>query len=60
MVQVVDEGFDRFFYVAVVDEIALVWINLAGDHDFDTEGVSVDSAAFVPLGKGRQPMGRVK
>lgn len=57
VVELFDEGFDGFFDVAVVDEVAFGGIDGAGDDDVEAEGMAVEAAAFMAVGEGGEVVG---
>ncbi len=54
MIEAADDGFGCFLDVTVVDEKSFCGIDIPFDNDVEMEGMAVQSAAFVAIGKRRQ------
>src|SRR5258706_5468929 len=57
MIQLLNDRIGGGFDVAVVDEIALFFFDLALDDDFDSKRMAMQAAAFVAVGECRQIVG---
>lgn len=60
MVKLLPDGLDGPLDLAIVDQVALLLVDLTFHHNLDAEGMAMDTPALVPLRKGRQPMGGLK
>jgi len=60
MVQPLHHRLGRLLDVAVIDQVTLGGIDIALDDHFEAKRMSMQSPAFVPIGKRRQIVGRLK
>ncbi len=60
MVKLLPDGLKGPLDLAIVDQVALLLVDLPLHHNLDAEGMAMDTTALVPLRKGRQPMGCLK
>jgi hypothetical protein len=51
MIELLDDRFGGLLDVAIVDQIALFGVNIAFDDDVEAEGVAMEPAALVAVGK---------
>ena len=54
VIELADDGIDDFDDIAVVDEVALGFINIAGNDNVELERMPMQSPAFVPFGERRK------
>lgn len=60
VVQIFNKGLHHRLDIGKVEQHAQFRVDITFHLDFHTETVAVHAAAFVPLGKGRDEMGRLK
>ena len=60
VVQPLHERLGGAFDVAIIDQVALLWIDFALYDDIESEGVAMEPAALVAGGEGGKIVGRLK